>query len=470
MGSEPMRPGTSSGGNPHDLEEIWEFIMNNNDGSVPGEFNVEEALNHVKKQRLNSSTDETFHLQADGGMNMYSNLLSATTSTTSSAGVVPQQTIPTQPQTDLFLEIRQPTILPALVDLEHQFTAIENSVTMLMRNLKQNIIESNGLLAPNVLDFVDARLKECKIQSEHLRNLLSAILDQSMLTGAELIAWDNCCLRAGDLTDVINLELNALQYCRVVDPSQLPPLAALTIVASPLPLATSEEQHLPGPIILCLRVSELAEVKVLADTVINIVYPTDAANSNETSVQHSTPRLYEKDGRLYIHFDRVRIMKPTRLQSVHFRFQTSIAQKVMVQRGEMMHLVESKPTLPIIVMANTGKQWRKAYYKLLEYYVFQEKAIEGCAHNMDYQGVASVYVSTTRFFNSLQILINSIARHCNYSSHKHANTKTLSEARPASIFNSFCPAELEYLKTSLFEDDLPSADSKKNKADRKSVV
>lgn len=463
-GEHTMRTGTTQ-----ELDEIWNFIMssdnpNSNPSSLSEYGGIDEAMNQAKKQRLSTSMSpaesSSLFLPSTEGQavpSMYGVDSSQNSTSTSS-------TLGQLPPGGVFHEARLPTILPALVDLEHQIVGIESKVTAIMRNLKQNILESGGMIAQNILDFVESKLKESKAQAEHLRNLLSSILDETNLTGAELIEWDNCCLHSGVLNDCINLELNAVQYCRVADPSHLPPLAALTIVASPLPLATSEEQHLPGPVILCLRVSELAEVKVLADTIINIVYPADAGNSNETSVQHSTPRLYEKDGKLYIHFDRVRIMKPTRLQSVHFKFQTSIAQKEPIHRGEMIHLIESKPTLPIIVMANTGKQWRKAYYKLLEYYVFQEKAIEGCSHNPDYRGVAPVYVSTTRFFNSLQILINSVARHCNYSSHKHANTKSVNEARPASVFNPFCPAELEYLKTSLFEDDLPTDSKKANKA------
>jgi len=448
--------------NPQDVEEIWDLILNSNNTSNAllnngndhfTDFPTDELLSHVKKQRVAHSEDlsydySNYPTMVGGGV---------VTTTTTNTFVNPADNA-------LFLQMQEARgVLPALVDLTHQLRDVDNRITTLMRNLRQNIIESNGLIAQNVLDFVDERLKESRIRVEHLRNVLSSILDETVLSGVELIEWDNNSLKAGELLDVISMEQCAVQYCRIADPNLLPPLAVLTIEASPLPLATSEEQHLPGPIVLCLRNSELAEVKLLSDTTISIVYPADATTSNETSVQHSAPRILERDNRTYIQFDRIRIMKPTRLQSVHFKFHATIAQKVIVHRGEMIHNIESKPTLPIIVMANTGKQWRKAYYKLLEYYVFQEKAIEGCGHNVNYKGIAPVYVSTTRFFNSLQILINSIARHCSYSSHKHANTKNFDGTEGSRIFNPFCAAELEYLKTSLFEDDLPSADNKKHK-------
>jgi hypothetical protein len=86
-------------------------------------------------------------------------------------------------------------------------------------------------------------------------------------------------------------------------------------------------------------------------------------------------------------------------------------------------------------MAAVCAQWEKANLKLLEHFLFSS-------------GTAQPdQISVNRFFNSLQLVVNSVARHWKYEPRRH-------KASDSEVYHHFTKEEVLHLKTALFDDNL----------------
>jgi hypothetical protein len=229
---------------------------------------------------------------------------------------------------------------------------------------------------------------------KNVEDKVHGLFDSYIFTGKELRRYLDVLRKVSSIQLRMEVELNGL---KVLDgrAGLETPLFFTTFDSTPLPMTASAAQHLPGPLCICIQSAILAERPVIKS--INLLASERLTAFEAAAAVH----VKTEDNKLHYQFNIVRPQTPTTLEFVTFHAEIT-AQQTSINGAQAEISSNSEHSPPLIVMAAVCAQWEKANLKLLEHFLFSS-------------GTAQPdQISVNRFFNSLQLVVNSVARHWKY--------------------------------------------------------